>query len=69
MKAQHIHNFVSKLREVHVYCLESKDKQTYRIIRLLLVEQSDQGFHCLLLHLHLLKTFLCYNAHFVRILG
>ena len=37
----------------------NRSKQTVQtLIRLLLEEQSDQGLHCLLLHLHLLETFL-----------
>ena len=32
-------------------------------IRLLLEEQSDQGLHCLLFHVHLLETFLCGKAN------
>ena len=32
-------------------------------IRLLLEEQSDQGLHCLLFHLHLLESFLCCKAN------
>ena len=32
-------------------------------IRVLLEEQSDQGLHCLLLHLHLLEAFPCCRAN------
>ena len=35
-------------------------------IRLLLEEQSDQGLHCLLFHLHLLETIICYKANLLE---
>ena len=38
-------------------------------IRLLLEEQSGQGLHCLLFHLHLLEAFLCYKANFLEFQG
>ena len=38
-------------------------------IRLLLEEQSDQGLHCLLFHLHLLEAFLCCKANLFEFEG
>ena len=38
-------------------------------IRLLLEEQSDQGLHCLLFHLHLLEAFLCCKTSLFEFLG
>ena len=38
-------------------------------IRLLLEEQSDQGLHCLLFHLHLLENFLCFTANLLKFEG
>ena len=38
-------------------------------IRLLLEEQSDQGLHCLLYHLHILETFLCCKANWLEFYG
>ena len=35
-------------------------------IRLRLEEESDQGLHCLLFHLHLLDTFLCSKANLLE---
>ena len=44
----------------------NRSEQTVQtLIRLLLEEQSEQGLHFLLLHLHILETFFCYNANFV----
>ena len=42
------------------------EKTVQTLIRLLLEDQSDQGLHCLLLHL---QTLLCYNANFLEFLG
>ena len=40
--------------------------QAVQTLITLLEEQSVQGLHCLLLHLHLLETFLCYKTNFLE---
>ena len=56
----HVGTFCTSLKPVHTVMIQNfrtdRSGQTVQTqIRLLLVEQSDQGLHCLPLHLHLSK--------------
>ena len=48
---------------------DRSEQAVQTLIRLLLMEQSDQGLHCLLFHLHLLETFLCCKANLLEFNG